>query len=129
MRTKLIIVIVVAVGLSVGSYFYYQYNYVKTLRLSEVVGKTENDIVNILVNLGDFDTGLTRHDLSKLQSQKDYWINRMNEVNAIADPELQQQANIKLIADMMEDPTMKKVCKIITVKGFGFAINLFETIL
>ena len=75
------------------------------------------------------DTGLTRHDLNKLQSQKDYWINRMNEVNAISDPELQNQANLKLIADMMEDPTMKKVCKIITVKGFGFAVNMLETML
>lgn len=129
MKLKLIIIILLAGGLSVGGYFYYQYNYVKTLMLSEIVGQTDNDIVNILVNLGDFDTGLTRHDLNKLKSQKDYWINRMNEVNAISDPELQEQANLKLIADMMEDPTMKKVCKIITVKGFGFAVNMLETIL
>lgn len=129
MKTKLIIIILIAGSLSVGGYFYYQYNYVKTLLLSEIVGQTDNDIVNILVNLGDFDTGLTRHDLNNLKSQKDYWINRMNEVNAISDPELQEQANLKLIADMMEDPTMKKVCKIITVKGFGFAVNMLETIL
>lgn len=129
MKTKLIIIILVSGSLSVGGYFYYQYNYVKTLMLSEIVGHSDNDIVNILVNLGDFDTGLTRHDMNKLKSQKDYWINRMNEVNTITDPDLQEQANIKLMADMMEDPTMKKVCKIITAKGLGFAVNVLETML
>lgn len=129
MKTKLIIIILVAGGLSVGGYFYYQHNYVKTLMLSEIVGHSENDIVNILVNLGDFDTGLTRHDISNLKTNGNYWINRMNEVNAIQDSDLQEQANIKLMADMMEDPTMKKVCKIITAKGFEFALNVLETLM
>jgi hypothetical protein len=129
MKVKLIIIILIAGGLLVGGYLYYQYNYVKTLMLSEIVGKTDNDVVNILVNLSDFDTGLTRRDLKKLKSQKEYWINRMNEVNNITNPELREQANLKLISDMTQDPTMKKVCKIITVKGFGFAVNMLETIL
>ena len=129
MKVKLIILILSLVGLSAGGYYYYQHNYIKTLMLSEIVGHTENDVVNILVNLGDFDTNLTRHDLKEIKSQKDYWINRINEVNAIEDPELRDQANTKLLADMMEDPTMKKVCKIITAKGLSFALNLLETIL
>jgi hypothetical protein len=131
MKTKLI-VIALSAGILFGGgggYYYYQHNYVETLMLSEIVGHSENDIVNILVNLGDFDTGLTRHDISNLKSNGNYWIGRINEVNAIIDPELQQQANIKLIADMMEDPTMKKVCKIITAKGFEFAVNIIETII
>lgn len=130
MKLKLIIVILLAGGLSSGGgYYYYQYYYVETLMLSEVVGHTSNDVVNILVNMADFDTGLTRHDINYLKSNKDYWINRMNEVNAITDPELKEQANIKLIADMMENPTMKKVCRIITFNGLNIAVNILETII
>jgi len=131
MKTKLILIILSAsmiIG-GGGGYYYYHRNYVDTLMLSEIVGHSDNDIVNILVNLGDFDTGLTRHDISNLKSNGNYWINRMNEVNAIQDSELQQQANIKLMAEMMEDPTMKKVCKIITTKGFEFAINIMENLI
>lgn len=88
--------------------------------LSEVVGDTENELVNILVSLGDFDTGLTRHDINNLKSNKDYWIRRMNEVNSIQDPYEQEQANLKLLEEMMDDPTMKKVCKII--KNYGIEL-------
>ncbi len=129
MKIKLIIIVFLFASAITGGGYYYHHNYVETLMLSEIVGHTDNDIVNILVNLGDFDTGLTRHDISNLKSNGNYWINRMNEVNAIADPALQEQANIKLMADMMEDPTMKKVCKIITAKGFEFALNVLETLM
>lgn len=129
MKTKLIIIILLAGGLSFGGYYYYQHNYVDTLMLSEIVGHSENPIVNILVNLGDFDTGLTRHDIQQIETNKDYWINRMKEVEAIKDPDLKEQANAQLLSDMVEDPAMKKMCKIITSKGFSFAINLLETIL
>jgi len=129
MKIKLIIIIFLSASAITGGGYYYHHNYVETLMLSEIVGHTDNNIVNILVNLGDFDTGLTRHDISNLKTNGNYWINRMNEVNAIADPALQEQANIKLMADMMEDPTLKKVCKIITVKGFRFALNVLETLM
>jgi len=129
MKIKLIIIIFLFASAITGGGYYYHHNYVETLMLSEIVGHTDNDIVNILVNLGDFDTGLTRHDISNLKTNGNYWINRMNEVNAIADPALQEQANIKLMADMMEDPTMKKVCKIITAKGFEFSINILENLI
>lgn len=70
MRTKLIIGILLAVILlGGGSYFYYYY-FVKTLRLTEIVGHTDNEIVNFIVEPGDFDTGLTRHDLSSLKAKK-----------------------------------------------------------
>ena len=126
MRTKLIIGVLLAVILlGVGSYFYYYY-FVKTLRLTEIVGHTDNEIVNFIVELGDFDTGLTRHDLSNLKSKQSYWANRINEVLNISDTEQQIEANAKLIAEMMDDPAMSKIVKIITVKGLGFAGKMFE---
>ncbi len=130
MKTKLLIGLLLTGALSCGGgYYYYQHYYGETLMLSEVVGHSNNDVLNILVNMADFDTGLTRHDINYIKSNKDYWINRMNEVNAIADPELKEQANIKLIADMMENPTMKKVCRIITFNGLNVAVNILETIM
>ena len=126
MKIKLIIGLLVITALFAGGYYLYHYYYVKTLMLSEIVGHTDNDIVNFVVNLGDFDTGLTRHDLSNLKSKKNYWLNRIKEVETIADNELQLQANAKLLSDMMEDESMSKVCRIISEKGLGFAGKLFE---
>jgi len=129
MKTKLIILVFVSVSIITGGYFFYTHNYVETIMLSEIVGHSENDVVNIFVNLGDFDTGLTRHDLSRLKSNKDYWIDRIKEVETTSDPQLREDANIKLLADMMDDPTMKKVCQIISVKGLGFLANILETMM
>lgn len=128
MKSKIIVFILIFTGASVGSYYYYQYNYVETLMLSEIVVKTDDNMTNIAVNLFDFDTGLTRNDIIRLKSNTGYWIGRMKEVEAINDPELKSQANIQLLSDMMEDPAMKKICKIITSTGFGFAINILESI-
>jgi len=127
MRTNLILIVVVLIIIISGGYFYYRHNYVETVMLSEIVGHTDNDLVNIFVNLGDFDTGLTRHDINHLKSNKDYWIDRIKEVEATTDPQLREDANIKLLADMMEDPTMKKVCQIITARGLGFLLNMLQT--
>lgn len=111
MRIKVIIIGLIVTSLTAGSYFYYQYNYVQTLMLSEIVGKTDNSLANIAVNIFDFDTGLTRHDISQLKSKKDYWVKRTNEVESITDPTLKQEESLKLIDEMLEDPTMKKIFK------------------
>jgi hypothetical protein len=126
MKTKLIIIIVLVLALAGGGYFYYKHYYVDTLMLSEIVGETDNGIVNFLVDLGDFDTGLTRHDIKSLKSNSSYWCNRINEVDAIQDPDLKEQAYSQLLSDMMEDPTLSKVCKIITVRGLDIGLNILE---
>ena len=105
---------------ALSTYFGYQYYYVQTLPLSEVVGHTDNSFANIAINFLDFDTGLTRNDVRRLKNNKDYWIGRMKEVENIHDSDQKIQANAKLLSDMMEDPTMKKVGKIIASLGFGF---------
>lgn len=67
-------------GASLGSYLGYQHYYVETLKLSEIVGKTDNNLMNIAVNFLDFNTSLTRNDIKRLKNKKDYWIGRMKEV-------------------------------------------------
>ena len=129
MNIKIIFIVLTAGGLSIGGYYYYEHNYVDTLLLSEIVGHSENPVVNILVNLGDFDTGLTRYDIRQIESNKDYWINRIKEVEAIQDPDLKAQANTQLLSDMMEDPTMKKVYKNIISKGLGFTLDFMTALI
>lgn len=111
MKVKIIIYIILLTGTSAGFYYYYQYNYVETLMLSEILGKTDNNMTNIAVNLFDFNTGLTRHDLIQLESKKDYWLKRTSEVDSIMDPTIKQDETEKLINEMLEDPTMKKIFK------------------
>lgn len=97
--------------------------------LSEIVGHTDNPIVNILVNAGDFDTGITRHDIKKLKDNKDYWLERIQEVNSIENPDLKQQASIKLLSDMMENPTLKKMLSGVLKFGTSSVFGLLEIIL
>ena len=126
---KKILIIVLIAGSSLGTYFGYQYYYVQTLQLSEIVGKTDNSLTNIAVNFLDFDTGLTRNDIRRLKNNKDYWLDRMKEIENIQDRDQKMEANTKLLADMMDDPTMKKVCKLIASLGFGFVLNFLGNIL
>lgn len=124
MKFKLLAIIILIGGISVGIYYYYQYNFVKTLMLSEIVGHTDNPIVNIIVNISDFDTGLTLNDIKNIKNKKDYWIGRLKEVESLEDSEVKTEENLKLFSDMMEDPTMKKVCKSIHGRGLDF-LNAF----
>ena len=70
MKTKIIVFILLLSTVSVGSFFYYRYNYINTLMLSEIAGKTDDNLTNIAVSLFDFDTGLTRNDIKRLKSNK-----------------------------------------------------------
>lgn len=129
MKTKLIIIILLAGGLTIGGYFYYHHNYLDTLMLSEIVGKTDNASINLAVNLFDFDTGLTRHDINQLNNNKEYWMARIQEVDAIRNPELKEQASIKLLSDMMEDPVLKKICKGFLKLGSDISLGVIKMIL
>ena len=129
MKIKLIVIIVLAGTLSIGGYYYYKHNYIDTLMLSEIVGKTENPTINILVNLGDFNTGLTRHDIKQLKDNKAYWLGRIQEVDAIGDPDQKEQASLKLLSDMMNDPVLKKICNGILNLGSDVSLSLIGMVL
>ena len=82
---------------------------------------TNEPIVNIVANIADFDSGLTRNDIKNLKDKNDYWLVRMKEVESINDFDAKAQANVKLLSDMMEDPTLKKIRK-----GFlgGYSVDV-----
>lgn len=117
---KTFFIILLIAGASLCSYFGYQFYYVKTLKLSEIVGHTDDTLTNIVVNFLDYDTGLTRHDIRKIESSKEYWLKRMRDVESIQDPDLKSRENEKLLAELMEDPTMKKIFKGTLAKTSGF---------
>jgi hypothetical protein len=96
-----------------GYYFYF----IKTLMLSQIIGKTGDAKSTIFINLFDFDTDLTRYDLYNLSSKREYWNSRMNQVNSIQNLSLRNAEQEKLIAEMMEDPSLKKITR--KILGFG----------
>ena len=106
---RLILSLVAALLLAVGGYYYYHYQYVETLRLSEIVGKTENPLENMLTNMFDFDTGLTRHDLMQIEKRKDYWLQRVNDLERISNSDQQAEEMVRLYNDMSEDESMAKL--------------------
>lgn len=108
---------------------YYHHNYIETVMLSDIVSHTNNPSLNIVVSLVDFDTGLTRHDIKVLEEKKDYWLGRIQEVDAISDPDQKEQASLKLLSDMMEDPVLKKICSGILNLGFDVSIGIIQMIL
>lgn len=93
-----------------------------TLMFSEIVGDSLGPRGTVLVNLFDFDTGLTRYDLYNLKNKTAYWDKRMQEVSSIRNPVLRQEEYDRLVAEMMQDPSMKKVMQ--KVVGFGSQATL-----
>ncbi len=123
MKTKLIILIsIVILSVSYGYYYYF----VKTLMFSEIVEKSDNTFVNLAVNFFDFDTGLTRYDINQITKKSSYWEKRMKEVESIQNPDIREREKVKLLNEMMEDPSMKKVSKLIMNKGMGIGKNLLN---
>jgi len=106
---KTFFIILLIAGATLGSYFGFQHYYVEKLKLSEIVGSTEETLTDIDVNFLDYDTNLTRHYLCKIESSKEYWLKRMKNVESITDPHFKVKENQKLLAELMEDPTMKKI--------------------
>lgn len=93
------------------------YLFVDTLSLRELSGKPSGSIETILVNIFDFDTGLTRYDVYRLRSRAPYWQRRINEVEGIRDLRKRDEEQKRLLAEMMEDPVLKKMTR--GVLGFG----------
>ena len=105
--------------------FTYYYFCTATLSISQIVGKQSSAQATILLNLFDFDTGLTRYDMYKLTQKSNYWNTRIRRVNSIQDPNRRNLENEKLLAEMMEDPVLKKITK----KVFGFGCEVSFSIL
>jgi len=112
MNNKTIIFICIILALGIGYYYFF----IDTLRISEIIGKTRDPKTTIFVNLFDFNTGLTRYDIYSIVQKSDYWNDRIDKVLSIQDPILRNIEEEKLLAEMMQDPSLKKI----TRKVFGF---------
>ncbi|MBU1152563.1 hypothetical protein KKB84_01105 [bacterium] len=91
--------------------FFYWYYFIDTLKLTEITGTPDNAVAGFFVNLINFDTGLTRYDIHNLSRKSEYWQKRINDVMSIQSPEKRNIENQKLLAEMMEDPSIKKIAK------------------
>ena len=108
---KTTIFCVILIGSAIGGYFGYQYYYVETLWLSEIIDAKDSSITKIAVNIFDYNTELSRHDLQSIKSSKDYWLNRVAEIDLIQDKDLKKKENEKLVEEILQDPAMKKIFK------------------
>jgi hypothetical protein len=108
MNIKIAALLVFLIILGGASYYYYD---VDTLKFSEIVGETNDPKTDIFVNLFDFDTGLTRYDIHNLSTKSEYWKKSITEVNSIPNQQTRELETEKLYAEMMKDPTMKKITK------------------
>ncbi len=118
---KSLFILLLLLALAAGGYWYYHREYVETLMLSEIVGKSEQPLENFLTDVFDFDTGLTRHDVKQIRKRKDYWKQRMDEVSEIVDPQKRADELARLYNEMSEDESMKKLRDKIKEKGGDIA--------
>jgi hypothetical protein len=115
------------VGLVVLAWFYHHV-FVDTLTMAEIVGPTGNATGDIFVNLFDFDTGLTRYDVYNLASHCDEWNARMAEIEAIGDIARREAGRERLLAEMMLEPSFKKVARGVFGLGAQSAFALMKTL-
>lgn len=121
MKSKVLLVSVIIVCAAAYGYYYY---FVQTLMLSQIIDNSSDPLSTIVIGIIDFDTDLTRYDVHRLSEKAEYWNSRIQQVNSIQNYQLRNQANEKLLAEMMEDPSMSKVVK--KLLGFGMdAVGLF----
>lgn len=107
--------IILLLTLGIGIFIYY-YFFIETLSVSQLIGKTSNPQASIFINLFDFDTGLTRYDIYHINCKNNYWNSRIREINSMADPVAKEKANEELLAEIIQDPSVKKITK----KFLGF---------
>lgn len=125
---KSVLILLLLIALVGGGYWYYHREYVETLMLSEIVGKSDKPFENFLTDVFDFDTGLTRHDIKKIAKRKDYWKQRMDEVVEIADPERKANELARLYDEMREDKSMNKLLNKVMEKGEDIAGLVLEAL-
>lgn len=106
--------------------FFYWYYFIHTLRLTEITGKPNNAVAGFFVNLIDFDTGLTRYDIHNLSSKSEYWQRRIREVMTIQNPEIRNIENQKLLVEMMEDPSVKKIAQKFMILGTDVVLSILQ---
>ncbi len=107
MAMKLLFLLVVLSAIAVGYYYFF----VDTLRFSELTDGSEGAMATVFINLLDFDTDLTRWDVYRLKKQTIAWRKQEQAIYRIQDPRQRRLAHEKLMAEMMSDPSFKKIAR------------------
>lgn len=100
------------------------YVFLDTLMVSEIVGRDTDTLETILVTIFDFDTGLSRYDVYRLKSKETYWLELMSELSMTDD----SRARSMIIAEMMQDPSMRKVIQKLLDLGAAAAVTVMSAI-
>ena len=100
------------------------YVFLDTLMVSEIVGRDTDTLETILITIFDFDTGLSRYDVYRLKSKETYWLELMSELSMTDD----SRAKRMIIAEMMQDPSMRKVIKKLLDLGAAAALTVMSAI-
>ena len=119
--TKLGILILIILFIGFGIY----YIFIDTLSFSELAGKQQNPTATIFLNLLDFDTGLTRYDVLNLKKKAEVWQAKERQIFSIQNPEIRRIEHEKLMAEMMQDPSFKKLSR----KFLGMGAKGMQSIL
>ena len=105
--------IVLIIILLIGIWYYF----VDTLTISEIVGNTLGDTAELVLGIFDFDTGLTRYDVFKLESKCKIWLTEIEEINNINNFKERNRRINKLMQEIIQDDAIKKI--LIKISPFG----------
>ena len=121
---KIAVLLSILVFPSSGFYYYY----VDTVTFAEIIGSSGNPTVDIFINLFDFDTGCTRHEINELSKKCQTWNRKMDRIMAIQDPVQRDRQHTELVAEMMRDPAFKKLTQKILGTGSRSMKSILETL-
>lgn len=105
---------------------FYWFFCVDTLAFSQLVPRPENIYLSTMLKLADFDTGLTRFDVWRLSRMGNRWQERIRALDAMTDKTRRSAEEARLLAEMAEDPVLKKLIKSTFLSGLDIARAVFN---
>ena len=124
MRAKRILIGIVIILIVFGIWSYF----IDTLTISQIIGDDVSQNANILVNMFDFDTEISRYNFNKLKFKVTKWDKRLQEIDRINDPASKDTEREKVIGEIVSEPTVKKLMKHIPGFGKDTVMTLFDII-
>lgn len=123
-QKRIIVFLILASAIS----FAYYYFFVDTLSMSQLARQTRNKKVKVLVGFIDLDSGLTRYDVYRVSKKGNYWKSRMREVRSIQDSTKRERERDRLLEEMMQDPSMRKIMRKLAAFGANSATEVLKAL-
>jgi|GEM_PF-6046157 len=105
---KLVITTLTLLVVSIIGYYIYYYYY-DTLTFLEITGKSSNSNVNFIIDIFDFDTGITRSELNEFKSKLPHYREEISNINSISDENQFNMKNQQFIQEISQDSVIKKL--------------------